>query len=70
MQWRNSGVAVSDLPRAKYKDGSSYDGNRQFLGNGLQRSCGRCGAHKSSAGFKLLRPYGMVCPECQPKEKV
>lgn len=61
---------MSDMPRAKYKDGRPYTGGvSQFLGNGLQRSCGRCGAHKQSAGFKLYRPWGMVCPECQPKEK-
>lgn len=57
------------LPRAKYKDGSSYDGNKQFLGNGRQRFCGKCGQFSSTEGFRLIRPWGMVGLCCQPKEK-
>lgn len=68
--WLSGRAEMSDIKPARMRDGSLYDGHKLYLGNGLQRSCGKCGAHKSSAGFKLQRPYGMVCPECQPKEKV
>lgn len=61
---------MSDLPRAKYKDGSSYSGLKQFLGNGLQRSCGRCGQFRQPSEMKTKPPYGMSCfPSCKPKDQ-
>ena len=48
----------------KYADGRPYDGNRQYLGQGIKRSCGKCRQHKGSAGFTKHRIFGMICPEC------
>lgn len=59
---------MSDHRSARYKDGSSYAGHKLYLGNGLQRSCGKCGVFQAPAGFKLVRPWGLVGPCCQPKE--
>jgi hypothetical protein len=57
------------LPKAKTTEGKPYDGNKQFSGMGMQRSCGKCGKHKPATGFRVVRPWGMCCPECQPKAK-
>ncbi len=60
---------MTDTRSARYRDGSAYAGHKQYLGGGTQRSCGKCGQHKAVAGFRLLRPYGMVCAECQGGKK-
>lgn len=60
---------MSDYRQARYKDGSAYDGNKQYLGGGKQRSCGKCGQHRAPGGFRKLGVYGMVCPECIAKGK-
>ena len=56
---------MPDYKSARYKDGSLYEGNQQYAGGGTQRSCGKCGQHRAPGGFKLLRPWGLVCPDCQ-----
>lgn len=57
---------MSMLPKSKRTDGSPYTGNQQFAGFGLMRSCGKCGKHKMPAGFRVRKPWGLVCPQCQP----
>lgn len=56
---------MSDAGPAKMRDGTPYAGHKQFLGSGLQRSCGKCGAFRPLGEFKLLRPWGMCCPKCR-----
>lgn len=60
---------MTDYRSARYKDGSAYAGHKQYLGNGLQRSCAKCGQHQTPGGFKLVKPWGLVGPCCQSKEK-
>jgi hypothetical protein len=50
------------------RDGSLYNGHKMFLGNGKQRSCGKCGAFSATEGFRKRNPYGMVGLCCLPKE--
>lgn len=57
-----------DYKQARYRDGRPYSGVKQFLGTGVNRSCGKCGQHSASAGFKLIKPWGMVGQCCQKKE--
>jgi hypothetical protein len=56
---------MSGAKPARYKDGSLYAGNQQYAGNGTMRSCGKCNQHSAPAGFRLVRPWGMVGPCCQ-----
>lgn len=44
--------------------------NDQYLGNGVRKSCSKCGQHKTSrAGeFKLLKPWGICCKSCRGVE--
>ena len=56
---------MSDYRIARYRDGRAYEGNQQFAGQGIKRSCAKCQQHKTSAGFKLVKPWGMTCKECQ-----
>jgi hypothetical protein len=50
----------------KHTDGRPYTGNQQFAGNGVQRSCDRCGKHVAPA---RLKSYGrlrlMCCDRCR-----
>lgn len=48
---------------AKLQNGQTYVGNQMFQGSGMSRSCIRCG-HRSYSGFKMLKPWGMVCQKC------
>lgn len=50
-----------DKPRAKYADGRRYDGHKQFLGNGIRRSCDKCGNHVPHT--TLLKHKGRMCCE-------
>jgi hypothetical protein len=56
---------MSDWKPARTTEGKPYTGNQQYAGNGMVRSCGKCGRHKPIAGFGLRRPWGMVCGECK-----
>lgn len=56
---------MSDFKPARMRDGSLYSGHKMYLGGGLQRSCAKCGNHRAPGGFKLVRPWGLVCPDCQ-----
>lgn len=54
---------------ARYKDGSTYSGHKQYLGTGVQRSCGKCGNFCPMSAFRKVAPWGMVCEACRkPKE--
>lgn len=60
---------MTDFMPARMKDGTLYAGNKQFLGNGIAKSCGKCGSHQPPAGFRKTR-YGMTCARCvQQMEK-
>jgi hypothetical protein len=59
---------VSDFKVARYRDGTVYAGNKQFLGNGKQRSCAKCGNFAKPEGFRKVNPWGMCCPACQEKK--
>lgn len=51
------------------KAGQPYDEvrQRQYMGNGITRSCGRCGAHVRPITGSMLKPYGFVCGPCGEK---
>ena len=61
---------MSDFKPARMRDGSLYSGHKLFLGNGLQRSCGKCGQFRQPSEMKAKPPYGMSCfPSCKPKDQ-
>lgn len=53
---------------ARLKDGSAYQGNQMFLGQGIKRSCGKCSKHFPVQFMKHHRIYGAVCAECSTKK--
>ena len=59
---------VTDFKPARMRDGSFYSGNRQYIGNGVLRSCGRCYTHQPTFGFRKTK-YGMTCARCQESMK-
>jgi hypothetical protein len=42
---------------------------RQFLGNGITRSCNRCGAFVMPSTGSNRKPWGFVCAACGEKGK-
>jgi hypothetical protein len=60
---------MTDYKQARYKDGRAYAGETRYLGNGKLRSCGRCGKHCEPLGFRLVRPWGMICSTCNGGKK-
>jgi len=58
---------MTGLPPAKFTNGTVYVPDKRYAGNGVTRSCNKCGKHKPIAGWSLLRPWGMVCKECLTK---
>ena len=59
---------MSDYKQARMRDGSAYAGHTQYLGQGIKRSCGKCRGHASPTGFRLVKPWGLICPSCQEKK--
>lgn len=58
----SSGGLAAGMPTARMTTGELYADSmqRQFRGQGLRRSCGKCGVHGSTAGSKKVRPWGLV----------
>lgn len=56
---------MTDYKAARMRDGTLYQGNQRYAGSGIMRSCAKCGTHSASAGFKLVRPWGMLGKCCQ-----
>lgn len=56
---------MSNFKTARYKDGSQYSGHKQYLGGGVQRSCGKCGQFSHPAGFRKMGAYGLCCAKCR-----
>lgn len=54
---------------ARMRDGSAYQGNSMFLGQGIKKSCGKCGKHFASSGMKHHRIYGAICSGCAEAKK-
>ena len=44
-----------------------YVGIRQYMGNGMTRSCGKCLQHRPPQGGSLVKPIGWICKECADK---
>lgn len=49
----------------KTRDGKPYVGNQMFMGNGVQRSCAKCGTHHPPGKLKKLAPWGLCCEFCR-----
>lgn len=47
------------------RDGKPYEGNQMFMGNGVQRSCSKCGTHHPPGKLKKLAPWGLCCESCR-----
>jgi hypothetical protein len=56
---------MSHTPTARMRSGQRYAGNRKFMGNGLSRSCGKCGKHFPGDGGGKHRILGWVCRTCK-----
>lgn len=52
------------------KDGSTYTGNQQFAGGGVQRYCPICGEHKPYAGGHIRFVLGSRSWVCGKHPKV
>jgi len=53
------------IKTSRLRDGRPYEGNQQFAGNGIVRSCGKCGKHFPPGQMKLKKPWGVCCPSCR-----
>lgn len=56
---------MSDHKVARYNDGKAYSWHKQYLGNGIMRSCGKCGKHGAPGDFKKWRVYWLCCSACR-----
>lgn len=55
------------IKTARVQGGAAYSGHTAFLGNGLLRSCGKCGVHRPQGGGSKHRLLGWVGACCAPK---
>lgn len=53
------------VPPPKMTNGQAYAGHKLFLGNGVRKSCGKCGEHKSQTEMRKFRMYGLCCAKCR-----
>jgi len=55
---------MSEIAR---KAGQPYPqvAQRQFLGSGITRSCGRCLRFRSQGNGAVLKRWGWVCSDCK-----
>lgn len=56
---------MKDVSPAKLRNGDPYTGNQQYAGQGVKRSCGKCGTHVLPATLKKRAPWGMCCEKCR-----
>lgn len=52
--------------QSRTTDGKPYTGNQQYKGNGIQRSCDRCGQHVAPARLKRWKGL-MQCDKCRDR---
>jgi len=55
-------------PKARLTTGQPYTGQQMYAGNGVMRSCGKCGKHKPTAEFRKRAPWGMCCAACRGQQ--
>jgi hypothetical protein len=56
---------MTALPPAMLTTGKRYEGNQQYAGSGVKRSCGKCSMHVPIGQLKALKPWGLACDGCR-----
>lgn len=56
-------------PPSRYRDGTPYDGQKRYLGNGILRSCGKCGGHFPPGTLAKWRGVLLACKDGCVKNK-
>lgn len=57
------------LRKPNSKPGQYTNAFPSYKGNGVSRSCSKCGIHGPTGGMKRVLPYGLVCKLCAEAKK-
>lgn len=59
---------MDHAPPPKLRNGQPYEGIKTYAGQGVKRSCGKCGMHVLPATLRKHGPYGMCCEACRDRK--